>query len=350
MPQQRPKLILKSDRPRSPFWDPPATDPLAVWPDEYDVHMCNGAWSALHNWNDQEGFCNNTVDSVGYELFALNYTFQALAHLIPSRYEGKKLFFESKEPKHVKAKRTHFFTALLYVRHYPKARRMKNAIGVSSATFTAIIRPTIYILADNINFIDWNLRLWHYNHTPHFDRLVTLSVDCFPIRICGSSNRWVRRLTRSGKYQEYVLKGELTVMVGSGLPVDYTGLHIGVRHDGRIWKENEKRKQSMHPHEYGIGDKAYVGCAELVCEVKKSKKKKVLSADEHEWNLTLQHYRGRNEHMVKEVVQGKEALNSKWRGSYALICAVAKLTVHMTTLQERMKGPHYDVYGPWPHF
>jgi hypothetical protein len=84
--------------------------------------------------------------------------------------------------------------------------------------------------------------------------------------------------------------------------------------------------------------------------VKKTKTKKVLSQGELEFNLTLQHYRGRNEHSVSECVNGKEALCTAWRGSYSLICAITKLTVHMTTLQERMKGPKYDVYGPWPHF
>ena len=32
------------------------------------------------------------------------------------------------------------------------------------------------------------------------------------------------------------------------------------------------------------------------------------------------------------------------------LSAVMRLTVHMSTLQERMKGPRYDVYGPWPHW
>ena len=36
-----------------------------------------------------------------------------------------------------------------------------------------------------------------------------------------------------------------------------------------------------------------------------------------------------------------EALRSTWRGSYMFASAV-------NGLEERMKGPHYDVYGPWP--
>ena len=37
----------------------------------------------------------------------------------------------------------------------------------------------------------------------------------------------------------------------------------------------------------------------------------------------------------------REALRSTWRGSYMFVGAV-------NGLEERMKGLHYDVYGPWP--
>ena len=37
----------------------------------------------------------------------------------------------------------------------------------------------------------------------------------------------------------------------------------------------------------------------------------------------------------------QEALRSTWRGSYMFASAV-------NGLEERMKDPHYDVYGPWP--
>ena len=41
------------------------------------------------------------------------------------------------------------------------------------------------------------------------------------------------------------------------------------------------------------------------------------------------------------VTMTREALRSTWRGSYMFASAV-------NGLEERMKGPHYDVYGPWP--
>ena len=42
------------------------------------------------------------------------------------------------------------------------------------------------------------------------------------------------------------------------------------------------------------------------------------------------------------------ALDTRWRGSYIGLCAVLRLVVHMCALEEHMRGPRYDVFGPWP--
>jgi hypothetical protein len=149
---------------------------------------------------------------------------------------------------------------------------------------------------------------------------------------------------RSGKYKEYVVKGEYTIALGPGFPIEYCGPHIGIRHDSRLWKENLARRAKIFKWEYGLGDKAYVGCPELLTEFKGSP----LTPSQREWNLTLQHYRGRVEHLIAEMVQSRAALNSRWRGGFSLLAAIMKICAHMVGLQERMKGPRYDVYGPWP--
>ena len=38
----------------------------------------------------------------------------------------------------------------------------------------------------------------------------------------------------------------------------------------------------------------------------------------------------------------------RWRGGYFQLCSVLRLAVHMTALQERMKGPRYECFGPYP--
>ena len=73
-----------------------------------------------------------------------------------------------------------------------------------------------------------------------------------------------------------------------------------------------------------------------------------LTEDQVDFNNMLQFYRGRNEHLVAAVKNGRNALDTKWRGSFLGLAAVLRIVVHMVTLQERMQGPRYECFGPWP--
>ena len=90
----------------------------------------------------------------------------------------------------------------------------------------------------------------------------------------------------------------------------------------------------IKPWEYGLGDKGYVGCPQIITEWKGDG----LTRRQIEFNLTLQHYRGRVEHLISEMVQSRRALNTRWHGSFSLLAAVMKITAHMVGLQERMKA------------
>lgn len=195
-----------------------------------------------------------------------------------------------------------------------------------------------------MSFLDLNLRLWDYNHTESFPERVLTTWDGFPINVCGPRNRFLARLLFSGKYKTFCVKGEYGIALGPGFPVGYSGPHIGIRHDGRLWKDNISRRAKLYPWEYALGDKAYIGCAEFITEFKG----KNLSSRKTQYNLTVQHYRGRCEHLISELVQSRAALNTRWRGDFSLLAAVMKISAHMVGLQERMKGPRYDVFGPWP--
>ena len=93
---------------------------------------------------------------------------------------------------------------------------------------------------------------------------------------------------------------------------------------------------------YGLGDKGYVGCPQIITEWKGDG----LTRRQIEFNLTLQHYRGRVEHLISEMVQSRRALNTRWHGSFSLLAAVMKITAHMVGLQERMKAS--AVRCVWP--
>ena len=59
---------------------------------------------------------------------------------------------------------------------------------------------------------------------------------------------------RNGKCKDTVLKGELTVCVGSGLPCNWSGMHLGVVGDSPVWGRSTLRKQ-MYKWEKGGADK-----------------------------------------------------------------------------------------------
>ena len=140
------------------------------------------------------------------------------------------------------------------------------------------------------------------------------------------------------------MKGVYTIAVGPGFPIHYSGPHIGVRNDARLFQEDVFLQRRIRPWEYGLGDKAYVGEPQILTEWKGSN----LTPQQTRFNLTVQHYRGRVEHLIGELVSMRKSLNTRWRGSFGLLAAVMKIAAHMVGLQERMKGPRYDVFGPWP--
>ena len=96
---------------------------------------------------------------------------------------------------------------------------MESRIGVSSFTFSRQVLPALYNMSSHAYFMGMNLRFWDYNHTADFQERVLWSVDGYPMEVCASSNRFVRKLTKSGKYKTQVLKGDMMVMIGPGFPV-----------------------------------------------------------------------------------------------------------------------------------
>ena len=70
----------------------------------------------------------------------------------------------------------------------------------------------------------------------------------------------------AGKYKECIIKGQLTIAF-HGLVLAET-LHLGVNHDGHCWDDFlVDGCIVMMPHEWGLGDKAYVGCEQLLAGI-----------------------------------------------------------------------------------
>ena len=324
-------------------------DVLAMWPHEYartdnEYTLENAQWTSGLNWRGTTGYYRGPHGDCATEPFAFNYAFDALFDFIPSRHDGCILTFDVRNTRDVQAEMRTFYAAHKFIAKYPTARDIGTVLSCSTGYFYGQVVPAIFCMAANVNFLDFELRHWEYNHCEHFPERVTCSCDGFPVRVACPQNRFLQRMLKSGKYKDYVVKGEYVVCVGSGFPVEYVGPHIGIRHDSRMHLENLQRRAKILPWEYWLGDKAYVGCPEFLTEIKGSK----LPRSVVEYNLTIQHYRGRNEHLISELRQSRAALNAMWRHSYSLLAAVMKLSAHMCGLVERMRGPRYDCFGPWP--
>ena len=322
-------------------------DPLKCWPHEYDSAVENRRWSSALAWDKVPGFQHSIKRCTSYEQYAFNYAFSAMYDFIPCGYDKdrKVLLFDAHTQRDFERKQRNFLGAFQFPCAYPQMRKM-TSIGFSYGTFIEQVKPTIYSLARRMNFLDPNLRFWEYNHTEFLHERVLWIKDGAPLSIACPSNRYLQRLVRSGKYCDFVLKFDYTITT-CGFPIDYNGLFMGVRHDSRMHGMARRFINGLYPWEYGLGDKAYIGWPHMVTEYKKPNGGN-LTQRQLEFNLLVQHYRGRNEHLIRQMRAGKNVFAKRWMGSFSLFSALTRLAAHMTGLQERMKGPRYDVYGPWP--
>ena len=102
-------------------------------------------------------------------------------------------------------------------------------------------------------------------------------------------------------------------------------------------------------------DKGYWGCDHILTEYKKpvnrrGQPRQDLALEQKRYGLLVQHYRARGEHLIRQRMRGgKKALTERWLALFlCMLSAITRIAAHMTGLQERMMGPRYDVYGPWP--
>ena len=235
-------------------------DVLAVWPDAYNCEIENERWSTCLPWEQMGRGYNRCVTQTSFEQYTVNYAFAALFDEIPSNGTNTGVVVYSvNSAAGYERKMRNMWAMLRYIKSYPTDDEINDgALGphVSHGTFWNQVVPTIYSVAAKINLLDWNLRLWNYNHTEVYTEGVLTATDCWPHTVCCPENRFLQRILKSGKYTEFVVKGEYTIALAPGFPVDYCGPHIAIRHDGRLFNEETARRRNYYISEFGLGDKA----------------------------------------------------------------------------------------------
>ena len=162
-------------------------DPLRVWPDEWRPDVDTVPWSKALDWSEVPGFAKSVKSDVGFEDFTVNYTFNYCFDSIPTRLASDEscLIFDMRTgedgERDFLRKQQFFYSALKFVHQYPTKAQMQDVLGLSQPTFHRYVQPTVYGCSRRVNFADWNLRLWDYNHTEHFVERVLTSFDGFPI-------------------------------------------------------------------------------------------------------------------------------------------------------------------------
>ena len=163
---------------------------MREWPDQFfDIDRDAWANDPLGQWG-------------GVPSYTLNYAFMNLFDVIPCGAEaGGEPRYEVKNDNDMTARKRNFYAALSYIHTYPPYEPyddMESRIGVSSFTFSRQVLPALYNMSAHAYFMDMNLRFWDYNHTADFQERVLWSVDGYPMEVCASSNRFVRkRLSRT---------------------------------------------------------------------------------------------------------------------------------------------------------
>lgn len=130
----------------------------------------------------------------------------------------------------------------------------------------------------------------------------------------------------------------------TGVIVHYSGLHIGTMHDAPILRENPPQ---FEPWEWGIGDGAFIGNPNILVAFQNQEGKQ-LNDDQLHFNGWFNYWRGRVEHIIGEV-KNHDMLSGVFRGSFVLLHAATRLTVHLTNVKIKLNPPRYETVGPWRH-
>lgn len=118
------------------------------------------------------------------------------------------------------------------------------------------LRRTEVFLSSRMTDVDdaWAARFDPALALPHlFGPHVTGCIDTFPIYVSRPKDAAQQRALYAGKYGAHVVKVQV-ICNHRGAPTWYSALHVGRKHDLKVWKEN---RAPLAPGEQLLGDKAY---------------------------------------------------------------------------------------------
>ena len=83
--------------------------------------------------------CGDPHADTGFPQHVLNYAFNSLFDIIPSRADGHMLYFDVRQTSmaqsDVHAKKRNFYKAFEYIKAYPTSRKLMDTIGICDSVF-----------------------------------------------------------------------------------------------------------------------------------------------------------------------------------------------------------------------
>jgi len=140
----------------------------------------------------------------------------------------------------------HVYLVYKFIHLYPRTRQ-------STSSFNNIFYNTLERMANQIDEIDYALRLSPYNHVLHFPYRVTAIVDTFIVFVSTPVNHIMARVLYNPKYAGCVLKWQVDFL---GHILVLTGPHVA--YDGHIFVGTGV-DHLMYDWELWLGDGHYIG-------------------------------------------------------------------------------------------
>lgn len=249
-----------------------------------------------------------------------------------------------------------FYMALMFINLYPHAAQTSRVLSCGTGDyyvdcnedfFRRWVVPVLVQLGTHINYIDYGRRLCYYNHVPLLPNCFTVVLDTYPVCVWQPLDKYLAGGLYQPKYATTVYKFQLGVTF-AGEVVYASGPHLGTSSDVNIFRWWGPERE---PWEWWLADGAYIGLQNVLCKFK-NYANRVMRLWMFEINVMIDHYRARVEHYVKEV-KHPAMFQTNFRGSYAMLKASVRITLHMVALKLKTvmdsDGPRNEVCGPWPH-
>ena len=138
--------------------------------------------------------------------------------IVDKVWEDHKQFLDEFRPTRGKDyTKCYFLLILIWIHVFPTQRNIRNVLHtrhtgfISESTFRKILKPMLNKIASKINYIFWENRLRHDNHSVFFPKDVTGIVDCAPIRIGNPRRSRASRKLYQPKYKYAVLKLQIVI-------------------------------------------------------------------------------------------------------------------------------------------